>query len=166
MILDEYKKTLQKTLRPRTLCFLLQEYKVLLGYKKRGFGQGKWLGIGGKVETDEAIEDAATREMKEEVGIEPLEIQKIATLNFYFPHKVDENWNQQVFVFITSAWNGNPIESEEMKPQWFAKAEIPYEAMWDDAKHWLPYILKKQPIMAEFLFDENLKVIDSSIQQA
>jgi len=32
--------------------------------KKRGFGQGKWNGFGGKVEPNESIEQAAIREMK------------------------------------------------------------------------------------------------------
>eukprot|EP00392_Amoebophrya_sp_AT5.2_P013465 g13589.t1 len=45
---------------------------VLLGYKKRGFGQGKWNGFGGKFdpETDSSFRDCARRELLEESGIE------------------------------------------------------------------------------------------------
>ena len=50
MNLQKYKASLQKSLRPRTLCFLLKKNHVLLGLKKKGFGKGNWLGIGGKVE--------------------------------------------------------------------------------------------------------------------
>ena len=35
--------------------------KILLGYKKRGFGMHKWNGLGGKVEPDETIIDGAKR---------------------------------------------------------------------------------------------------------
>jgi 8-oxo-dGTP pyrophosphatase MutT (NUDIX family) len=35
--------------------------------KKSGFGQGKWLEIGGKVEMDESIEEATVREAFEEI---------------------------------------------------------------------------------------------------
>lgn len=35
--------------------------KILLGFKKRGFGMNKWNGLGGKVEKDESIINAAKR---------------------------------------------------------------------------------------------------------
>lgn len=44
-----------------TLLFPLRENQVLLGYKKRGFGKGWWNGFGGKVKSDESVEDAAKR---------------------------------------------------------------------------------------------------------
>ncbi|CAN0505072.1 unnamed protein product, partial [Ectocarpus sp. 12 AP-2014] len=33
--------------------------EILLGMKKRGFGEGKWNGFGGKVESGESVEEAA-----------------------------------------------------------------------------------------------------------
>ena len=51
-----------------TLVFVHDNQKVLLGYKKRGFGAGRWNGFGGKVETGETLEQAARRELKEESG--------------------------------------------------------------------------------------------------
>jgi 8-oxo-dGTP pyrophosphatase MutT (NUDIX family) len=36
--------------------------------KKRGFGEGRWNGVGGKVEPGESIEAALIREAKEEVN--------------------------------------------------------------------------------------------------
>lgn len=47
-----------------TLLFVLRSdpsLQVLLGYKKRGFAQGRWNGFGGKVQPNEAIEDGAVR---------------------------------------------------------------------------------------------------------
>ena len=44
-----------------TLLFVLKPGKVLLGYKKRGFGVDRWNGFGGKVQQDETIEEAAKR---------------------------------------------------------------------------------------------------------
>ena len=44
-----------------TLAFLLDGNRILLGFKKRGFGMGKWNGFGGKVENGETIEQAAKR---------------------------------------------------------------------------------------------------------
>ena len=59
-----------------TLCFIYQHPKVLLGMKKRGFGAGRWNGFGGKVRDGETIEEATKREMKEEVGIIPGDIER------------------------------------------------------------------------------------------
>jgi len=46
-----------------TLAFVRRPGEILLGYKKRGFGAGKWNGFGGKVEIGETVEDAAKRLM-------------------------------------------------------------------------------------------------------
>ena len=43
--------------------------EVLLGRKKRGFGEGKIVGLGGKVEPGETLAQAAVREVLEESGI-------------------------------------------------------------------------------------------------
>ena len=44
-----------------TLAFVMEPKRILLGMKKRGFGMGRWNGFGGKVKTDESIEDGAIR---------------------------------------------------------------------------------------------------------
>ena len=44
-----------------TLVFIIEQDKILLGMKKRGFGVGWWNGFGGKVQQDETIEEAAKR---------------------------------------------------------------------------------------------------------
>ncbi len=53
-----------KVKRLYTLAFLLDpedSSKMLLGMKKRGLGEGKWNGFGGKVEKGEKIPQAAIR---------------------------------------------------------------------------------------------------------
>jgi len=44
-----------------TLVMATNQSSILLGYKKRGFGSGRWNGFGGKVEPGESIEEAAVR---------------------------------------------------------------------------------------------------------
>lgn len=44
-----------------TLVLVIKESQVLLGLKKRGLGEGKWNGFGGKVETNETVIHAAVR---------------------------------------------------------------------------------------------------------
>ena len=44
-----------------TLAFIRDGERVLLGMKKRGFGEGRWNGFGGKVHPDETTEEGAIR---------------------------------------------------------------------------------------------------------
>ncbi len=101
---------MMEPLRPRTLTFLLSSTEVLLGLKKKGFGKNYLLGIGGKVENGEDIENAAKREVAEEINVILSELHKVGVLNFYFPHIEDKSWNQQVHVFTTTMWEGKPQE--------------------------------------------------------
>lgn len=44
-----------------TLVLVRDGKRILLGMKKRGFGEGRWNGFGGKVEKQETIIDGAKR---------------------------------------------------------------------------------------------------------
>lgn len=160
MNIEEYKKTLRKPLRPRTATFLIKDDQILLGVKKEGFGKNNLNGIGGKVEEGETSEEAARREIREEIGVIAGELTQLAKLNFYFPHIEDESWNQQDIFFVSHTWRGNPQESAEIKPEWFRMNSIPFERMWDDARIWLPHIIKGVKIEGDFIYDKDLKVVD------
>ena len=52
-----------------TLCLLKKDNSILLAMKKRGFGSGKYNGIGGKIEKGETPDEAMIRETKEEIKV-------------------------------------------------------------------------------------------------
>ena len=70
--------------------------KILLAMKKRGFGEGKWNGVGGKVKDGESIEEAAIREACEEISVIASNLAKVAILDFSFP--LNPKWDQTVHV--------------------------------------------------------------------
>ena len=84
---------------------------------------------------------------------------------FYFPHIDDESWNQRVHAFTADSWSGEPVETQEILPQWFDRDAIPFDDMWDDARYWLFHALGGREFSADFLFDDQLKVIDKSIRE-
>ena len=153
-----------KPLQLGALIYLMRDAEILLGLKKKGFGKGYLVGVGGKVEDGETIEEAAKREAAEEIYVTLPELYKVGILNFYFPHVENESWNQQVHVFTATQWEGEPQESEEIRPEWFKKQDIPYDKMWDDAHYWLPQVLADQTLEGEFTFNKELKVIDYKIK--
>ena len=154
-----------KYMTQATLCLLIKEDKILLAMKKRGFGMGKWNGVGGKLDLlkgDKDILATAVRETKEEIGIIPKELDKVAVLSFYFPYK--KAWDQDVHVYLIKDWDGEPTETEEMRPKWFKINELPFDQMWDDDKFWLPKILQGKKLKAKFIFKPGEKIAKHNIK--
>jgi 8-oxo-dGTP diphosphatase/2-hydroxy-dATP diphosphatase len=145
-----------------TLCIIHQHPHVLLGMKKRGFGEGRWNGLGGKVEAGETIEEAARREVREEAGVETHELEKMGILDFEFEGNPEI---LEVHIFRTEKWSGEPTETEEMKPRWFHVDEMPLEEMWPDDKYWIPLFLEKKKFKGKFLFGEKDTILKSSFQE-
>jgi 8-oxo-dGTP diphosphatase / 2-hydroxy-dATP diphosphatase len=143
-----------------TLCIIHQHPKILLGMKKRGHGEGKWNGFGGKVEERETIEGAAIREMEEESGVKVEEINKLGIVEFCYQ---DGSGNMEVHIFCAKEFKRSPVESEEMKPKWFHIDEIPYNQMWPDDKYWLPMFLNGKSFKGKFLFNNSNEIINYSL---
>lgn len=140
-----------------TLCFLIKENRILLGMKKRGFGIGKWNGIGGKRhKNDKDIIETMIRETEEEIGVIPIEYKLVAKLKFIWEDKAE--WNQRVSVFLVTKWKGKPIESEEEKPKWWSIDKLPFNKMWEDDPTWLPAILKGKKIRGKYFFDKENRI--------
>lgn len=166
MNLKKTQEIIPQPLRQVVLCFLVKEKEVLLAMKKRGFGVGRWNGTGGKPKENESLKQTVIRETQEEIGVTPLSFNKVAVLDFYFPEvPLDKNWNQQVVVYLVDAWEGEPSESEEMKPQWFKISEIPLKEMWSDDFLWLPKVLQGKLIKGEFVFDGSQKISDYQVEE-
>lgn len=150
-----------------TLLFLIKKNgekvsEICLAMKKRGFGVNRYNGVGGKLQGEEAIEQAVIRETKEEIDVTVKEMHKVAVLDFSFANKPE--WNQQVHTFFCTAWDGVPTESEEMKPEWFPVDAIPYDRMWPDDTFWLPRVLKGEYIQGKFTFGDGDAILDQHIE--
>ncbi len=128
-------------MKEATLCVLCKGDNILLGMKKVRFGAGKYNGYGGKVNPNETIETAAIRELKEELDVTAKDLEKVGQIDFYFPPE-NENWNQTVHIYLVRQWEGDPKESEEMRPDWFHRNAIPYDKMWIADRHWFPHVLE------------------------
>ncbi|GAB6019791.1 Nudix (Nucleoside diphosphate linked moiety X)-type motif 1 [Chamberlinius hualienensis] len=143
------------SLKRYTLVFVLNGSQLLLGLKKRGFGEGKWNGFGGKLEEGEEIEDAAIREVEEECGlvIEKSVLSKVGVLYFQILEAVP-GVLMEVHVFTAKEYSGEVQESDEMSPMWYKLDEIPYDKMFADDRIWFPLFLKGDKFTGNFLFKD------------
>ncbi len=154
-------------MKQATLCLIVKRddkrnvSDVCLAMKKRGFGQGRWNGMGGKVEHGETVEQAMVREVFEESMVDVKQYDKVAELSFTFIKSPD--WNQLVHVFMCDEWEGEVQETEEMKPRWFLRDDIPYDDMWPDDKYWLPEVLKGTKLRADFVFEDGDNLVKREV---
>lgn len=115
-----------------------KEDMILLGRRTAGHGKGTWQSTGGHLEFGETPEQAALREVKEEVGIEISNLRFLTITNDVF---LKENKHYITIFYIGDYKKGDlrvlePTKCSEWK--WFLKDKLP-------SNLFLPYekVLKK-----------------------
>jgi 8-oxo-dGTP diphosphatase len=132
-----------------TLVFVVRAGEVLLMRKKRGLGAGKINGPGGRLEAGESPEACALREVREELGVTPLGLERAGENAFQFV----DGYSIRVLVFRASGVRGDPRETAEGAPFWSPLAAIPYEEMWEDDRLWLPLVLEGRRFAGRYVFE-------------
>jgi 8-oxo-dGTP diphosphatase len=143
------------------ITFITEGERILLIHKKRGLGHGKVNGPGGRLEDGESPLEAAVRETREEVGLSIGEAREVALLQFAFT----DGYSLEATVFLSSSYSGTPVETDEARPFWVRRSEIPYDRMWADDILWLPRVLDGEYVRGQFLFDED-EMLESSVVAA
>ncbi len=126
--------------------------EVLLGEKLTGFGRGRVVGPGGKLEPGESPRAAAVREVHEEVGVSIHEADLVAAARIAYPFVDRPEHSQFHHVFVCERWHGEPRASSEIAPRWFPRESLPLDRMWADAAHWLPRALAGEFVEATLSF--------------
>jgi 8-oxo-dGTP diphosphatase len=75
------------------------------------------------------------------------------TLDYRFPFR--PSWSQVSDVFVCRRWQGEPSAGDELDPRWVPVDAVPYDAMWDDARYWLPGVLAGGRVDARVVFAED-----------
>ncbi|KAF5318452.1 hypothetical protein D9619_010845 [Psilocybe cf. subviscida] len=150
-----------------TNAFIVKDDQVLLGFKKRGFGKGKYNGFGGKVEPGESSLQAAIRELEEESGV----VAPLKQAGSFLFYTQGAEWAFHIDIYTASTYEGNITETDEMRPEWFSLGQrlpkgdlalfnerqntdapteaetseeehpgVPYENMWETDIVWLPLL--------------------------
>ena len=131
-----------------TLCFVVTGGRVLLIRKKRGLGAGKINGPGGRLDPGETSQEAAVREVQEELGVHPIDLRPAGAIAFQFT----DGYGLHVSIFKAGGVMGEPRETDEAIPIWAEIDALPYDEMWADDRIWLPRLLMDQPFFGRMLF--------------
>ena len=164
-----------------TLCHPVVDDQLLLIRKQRGAGAGKLVGPGGKVEDGETPVEAARREVREELRVDPFGVEKRGEFDFHFRDSeadrrgaseraseegrparsaVDED-SMHVHVFAADGVEGEPEATEEAVPEWHPVADPPYDEMWVDDRVWLPHLLAGETFRGEFVLSDDGESLQS-----
>ena len=141
--------TCWRAVDPATLVFVVKDRRILLIRKKRGLGAGKINGPGGRLEAGESFDACAVREVREELGVTPLHLEKLGQHGFQFV----DGYSTFVHVYRAADLAGTPVETDEAEPFWFDVDAIPFDEMWEDDRHWLPLVIGGRRFAGRWVFD-------------
>ncbi len=149
-----------------TLCFPIRDDQVLLAEKQKKLGAGFLNGFGGKVEPgDRDIYATNAREVEEEVGIKVTAVRKVGEIEFHNPSTDTELKKMMVHVFIATDWDGEPVETKEMKMiAWYNVEKLDYSKFLSADRLFLPRILAGKCIRGLIEYNDDWSVKTSNVE--
>jgi 8-oxo-dGTP diphosphatase len=139
-----------------TLCYLRKDGKTLMLHrvkKKNDIHEGKWNGLGGKLESGETPEECAVREVREESGLvlrNPL-LRGLLT----FPG-FDGEHDWYVYVFTGTEFEGSLIDSPEGRLEWVADGKLLDLPLWEGDKVFLGWLDRPEFFSGKFVYERGV----------
>jgi len=113
------------------------------------------------LEKGETLIEGAKREMLEESGVKVEEMEEKGCIDFHF---MDTGKLMEVHIFEVLRYAGEPVETEEMRPQWFDLDKIPFADMWADDPYWFPLFLEKKKFRGRIIFKDNDEILSQEME--
>jgi 8-oxo-dGTP diphosphatase len=145
-----------------TLCYLKKDGQTLMIHrikKANDMHQGKWNGLGGKLEPGETPEACAIREIREESGL--IAANPLLKGFLTFPNFAnDEDW--YAFVFVVTQFSGQLIDSPEGALRWIDDDQLLDLELWEGDRIFLPWLERPGFFSGKFVYQEG-HLIDHSV---
>ncbi|MBR1550261.1 MAG: 8-oxo-dGTP diphosphatase [Bacteroidales bacterium] len=132
-------------MKQTTLCYIDDGERYLMLHrvkKENDASHGKWIGVGGKCEADEAPDECMLREVREETGITVTRWRYRGIVTF-----ISDTWpNEYMHLFTADRWQGEPDLSidDEGTLAWIDKAELMDLNLWEGDRIFLRLLLDEQ----------------------
>ncbi len=145
-----------------TLCYIKQSGKTLMIHrikKANDVHQGKWNGLGGKLEPGETPEECVIREVCEESGltIHNPTLKGILTFPLFAN---DEDW--YAFIFIATHFEGTLIDSNEGQLDWIDDENLLSLPLWEGDLIFIPWLSQDRFFSGKFVYKEG-KLVEHSV---
>ena len=130
-----------------TLCYIEQHGKYLMLHrtkKENDENQGKWVGIGGKLEEGESPEDCVLREVREETGLLLTEYRYRGLVTF-----VSDEWcTEYMHLFTADAFGGRLCSCSEGELEWVEKDAVERLPIWEGDRLFLRLLRQQAPFFS------------------
>ncbi len=137
-----------------TLCYVMDGDKTLMLYrnkKENDYHEGKWNGLGGKLEQGETPEECAIREVYEESGLKVSDPEMKGLITFPMFDGVDD-W--YVWVFVFKKFEGKQIDSPEGTLEWIQNNKLTELNLWDGDKIFIPWLFEDKCFSSKFIYED------------
>lgn len=127
-------------MRPMTLCYLMKDHQWLMLYrnqKENDINEGKWIGVGGKVEPNETVEEGMKREILEETGFTANSLFFHGILYFIYEKKEAD----KIYVYSCHDFSGNMHPCNEGQLEWIDEDQILNLELWNGDRCFLEKML-------------------------
>ena len=131
---------MKKTLPQTVVCYLKRDNYYLLLFrnkKKNDYNEGKWIGVGGRLEKGETPDQAAIREIKEETGLDVHSLSCSGEVLF-----VNNDYEETMYVYEIEDFSGELIECDEGELRWIPIEDMYNYPMWEGDKAFLPLLME------------------------
>ncbi len=157
------KKGVRHGMRISTLCYLEKEgqYLMLLRNKKEhDVNEGKWIGVGGKLEGAESPEECVCREVREETGLELRSYKLRGILTFS-----SVGWEDElIFIYTADSFDGRMKDCDEGELKWIDKDKIMELRLWEGDRIFLDLLMKGSPLFSMKLSYEGDVLVQKTLQ--
>ena len=151
-------------MKKTTLCYIEKDEKYLMLYrnkKEHDPNEGKWIGVGGKIEPGESPDECVAREVFEETSLKPEHFVYRGLIHF-----ISDEWEDEDMYLYTA--QGVDVSTDEDIPcdegtlKWIRKRDISSLNLWEGDRYFLELIAKDSPFFEMRLEYKGEKLADST----
>ena len=127
-------------MKKTTLCYIERDGSWLMLHrnkKEHDPNEGKWIGVGGRIEAGETAHDCLKREVLEETGLTVMSAKLRGVIDFRSEIHEDE----VMYLYTCSDFTGELIECSEGDLRWVPKDQVFTLPIWEGDKVFLNYLL-------------------------
>ena len=143
-----------------TLCYILRGNEVLMLHrvkKKDDINKDKWIGIGGKFESEESPDECLLREAKEETGLTLTSWRCRGIVTFLN----EGGEGEYMYLFTADGFQGEMTECDEGNLEWVSREFLGTLPMWEGDKIFLDLLWQDAPFFLLTLRYRNGRLVEA-----